>query len=100
MLSLERLRAFSVKKGCYPGQEIVARTHFLGQAKRGLALFQADAAVAVGSEVRDDERALGTVVSAEADLVLAVLPLEREVVALQAGGIALREQTLLGGLAR
>jgi folate-binding protein YgfZ len=36
MLSLERLRAFSVKKGCYPGQEIVARTHFLGQAKRGV----------------------------------------------------------------
>ncbi|MCA1714274.1 MAG: folate-binding protein, partial [Gammaproteobacteria bacterium] len=38
-LSLERLRAFSVSKGCYPGQEIVARTHFLGQAKRGLALY-------------------------------------------------------------
>ncbi len=36
MLALERLAAFSVKKGCYPGQEIVARTHFLGQAKRRL----------------------------------------------------------------
>ncbi len=34
MLGLERLSAFSVKKGCYPGQEIVARTHFLGQTKR------------------------------------------------------------------
>ena len=32
--------AFSVKKGCYPGQEIVARTHFLGKAKRGLALLE------------------------------------------------------------
>jgi folate-binding protein YgfZ len=30
-LSLDRLNAFSVKKGCYPGQEIVARTHFLGR---------------------------------------------------------------------
>ena len=39
-LSLERLGAFSVKKGCYPGQEIVARTHFLGKAKRGLALLE------------------------------------------------------------
>ena len=37
MLSLERLHAFSLKKGCYPGQEIVARTHYLGQAKRALA---------------------------------------------------------------
>lgn len=34
MLSLEHLKAFSLKKGCYPGQEIVARTHYLGQAKR------------------------------------------------------------------
>ncbi len=33
-LSLERLEAYSVKKGCYPGQEIVARMHFLGQSKR------------------------------------------------------------------
>lgn len=40
-LSLERLRAYSVKKGCYPGQEIVARTHFLGQAKRGLVRLHA-----------------------------------------------------------
>ncbi len=33
-LSLERLNAYSVRKGCYPGQEIVARMHFLGQSKR------------------------------------------------------------------
>ena len=37
MLSLERLPAFSLKKGCYPGQEIVARTHYLGQARRRLS---------------------------------------------------------------
>lgn len=36
MLALDRLAAFSVRKGCYPGQEIVARTHFLGAAKRRL----------------------------------------------------------------
>lgn len=36
MLRLDRLHAYSVKKGCYPGQEIVARTHFLGHAKRQL----------------------------------------------------------------
>lgn len=33
-LSLQQLQAFSVKKGCYPGQEIVSRMHFLGQSKR------------------------------------------------------------------
>ena len=36
-LRLDRFEAFSVKKGCYPGQEIVARTHFLGRNKRLLA---------------------------------------------------------------
>lgn len=35
-LGLGRLAAFSTRKGCYPGQEIVARTHFLGRNKREL----------------------------------------------------------------
>lgn len=34
-LALQRVAAFSTSKGCYPGQEIVARTHFLGRNKRG-----------------------------------------------------------------
>ncbi len=42
MLSLDRLGAFSVRKGCYPGQEIVARTHFLGKNKRSLGLIYSD----------------------------------------------------------
>ena len=100
MLSLERLRAFSVKKGCYPGQEIVARTHFLGQAKRGLVLFEADAPVAVGGDVRDGERILGPIISAEGQLALAVLPLDRGSDALLVGDAALRERPLLGGLVR
>ena len=41
-LSLSRLGAYSVKKGCYPGQEIVARTHFLGRSKRALVRFESD----------------------------------------------------------
>lgn len=104
MLSLDRLRAYSVKKGCYPGQEIVARTHFLGQAKRGLALLHADAPLEVGVDVAGGDRTLGPVVcvagDGDATLALAVLPVEREGVALRAGGVALREQPLLDGLAR
>ena len=100
-LSLERLRAFSVKKGCYPGQEIVARTHFLGQVKRGLAMFEADAPIPAGADVRDGERTLGGIVSTAGNIALAVLPLEREAnAALYSDGIALHEQPLLGGLAR
>lgn len=103
-LSLDRLRAYSVRKGCYPGQEIVARTHFLGQAKRGLALFDADTTIAVGTEVRDAERAIGSVVSAVSapagHHALAVMALERQPATLTAHGAALRERPLLGGLAR
>ncbi len=100
-LSLQRLRAFSVKKGCYPGQEIVARTHFLGQVKRGLAMFEADAPIPAGAEVRDGERTLGGIVSTAGNIALAVLPLERDAnAALYSDGIAVHEQPLLGGLAR
>jgi folate-binding protein YgfZ len=102
-LSLERLQAFSVKKGCYPGQEIVARTHFLGKTKRGLVLFEASTAVAPGSEVSNAARAVGSVVSASAGerhLALAVLPLEREAIVLNADGIELSELRLIDGLHR
>ena len=102
-LSLERLQAFSVKKGCYPGQEIVARTHFLGKAKRGLALFEAGAPVAPGAEVGNGKGAIGSIVSTsdgERHLALAVLPLERETDALNVDGIGLRELLLIDGLQR
>ena len=36
MLSLDLLDGVSFSKGCYPGQEIVARTHYLGEAKKSL----------------------------------------------------------------
>jgi tRNA-modifying protein YgfZ len=103
-LSLDRLRAYSVRKGCYPGQEIVARTHFLGQAKRGLALFEASAAVPVGADVVDDGRAIGTVVSSathgDGSLVLAVLPLDIDTAHLRADSLVLAPRPLLDGLAR
>lgn len=103
-LSLERLRAFSVKKGCYPGQEIVARTHFLGQAKRGLALLEGDAALEPGADVAAGPIALGKLVASGRDgnrpVALAVLPLERDTSALQVATTAVREIPLRDGLAR
>lgn len=35
-LGLDRLNAISVRKGCYPGQEIMSRLHFKGGNKRSL----------------------------------------------------------------
>ena len=34
MVNLEALDGISYKKGCYPGQEVVARMHYLGKLKR------------------------------------------------------------------
>lgn len=56
MLALERLHAYSLRKGCFPGQEIVARTHYLGRSKRRLVRLTTAAgepAVAPGSELLD-----------------------------------------------
>nr|WP_246191677.1 hypothetical protein [Pseudoxanthomonas gei] len=102
-LSLDRLQAFSVKKGCYPGQEIVARTHFLGKAKRGIALFEADASVEAGMDVGDGERTVGSIISVVQDqttLALAVLPLDRSAAPLHAGAAVLRGIPLRDGLVR
>jgi folate-binding protein YgfZ len=103
-LSLDRLRAYSVKKGCYPGQEIVARTHFLGQAKRGLVLFDADAPVDDGAGVDAAGQSIGTVISSvrtdTGTRLLAVLPLARDAAALTAAGTELRESPLSEGLSR
>jgi hypothetical protein len=40
MINLDLLGAVSFTKGCYPGQEIVARTHHLGRIKRRMFRFR------------------------------------------------------------
>ncbi|MBO9717125.1 MAG: folate-binding protein [Pseudoxanthomonas sp.] len=102
-LGLERLAAFSVKKGCYPGQEIVARTHFLGRAKRETLLLQVADAVEAGAEVFQSDAAIGSLASAAGTaprLALAVLPLERDATPLLVEGVAAGVEPFVEGLAR
>ena len=51
MLNLDQLEGISYQKGCYTGQEIVARTHFLGQLKRRLFRysFKANQPLTIGA---------------------------------------------------
>jgi folate-binding protein YgfZ len=42
MLNLDLLGAVSFNKGCYTGQEVIARAHFRGQVKRRMQRFSAD----------------------------------------------------------
>ncbi len=99
-LGLDRLSAYSVKKGCYPGQEIVARTHFLGKAKRSLALLACAGEADPGAAVNQDGSAIGNIASAAGTLALAVLPLEMAEGALEVAAAEARIEPLLEGLAR
>ncbi len=51
MINFEVLGGVSFKKGCYPGQEIVARSQYRGTLKRRLQVFETDAAAAIGQEI-------------------------------------------------
>lgn len=109
MLSLERLGAFSLTKGCYPGQEIVARTHYLGQARRTLHLLAIEGAAAAGDTLEGDTSGgtgatLGTLASVAPDaggtLALAVAAALPEQARLRVAGAAAHARPLLEGLAR
>jgi folate-binding protein YgfZ len=51
MANMEILGGVSFNKGCYPGQEIVARSQYLGKVKRRLFLAHVDAAALPGEEL-------------------------------------------------
>jgi folate-binding protein YgfZ len=68
MVNFELLGGVNFKKGCYPGQEIVARSQYLGKLKRRMLLATlANAAVRAGDEVYssdDPDQPSGMIVNA------------------------------------
>ncbi len=73
MLNLDLIDAVSFDKGCYTGQEIVARTHYRGSSKRRMYRFRCDGAVGPGDELLDGNTKAGTVVNSLNDELLAVV---------------------------
>ncbi|PIT16802.1 CAF17-like 4Fe-4S cluster assembly/insertion protein YgfZ [Snodgrassella alvi] len=53
MLNQQLIGAVHFKKGCYPGQEIIARAQYRGQVKRGLALLETTSALSAGDIIND-----------------------------------------------
>ena len=77
MLGFDAIGAVSIKKGCYPGQEIVARARYLGKVKRGPLVVETESAT--GCVAGDRLRVLrggnwsdATVVDAVGTVLLAV----------------------------
>lgn len=94
MLNLDLLGAISLDKGCYTGQEIVARTHYKGATKRRMVRFSCAGPVAASDKVSDGEREIGDVLNTAGDALLAVVPTARADDALFVNGAALKRQTL------
>jgi folate-binding protein YgfZ len=51
MVNLELVGGVNFQKGCYPGQEVVARSQYRGTLKRRAFVFDVDAAASPGQEV-------------------------------------------------
>jgi len=90
-------RAVSLTKGCYPGQEPIARLHYRGHANRGLRVLALEGGdvPAPETEIRHGEKVVGRVTSAARDngRVLALGYVRVEVPAdavLDVGGAAAR----------
>lgn len=67
MVNLQHIGGLSFRKGCYPGQEIVARMHYLGKLKRHMSRFRTATPLAVepGAALQaGDDTDVGIVVDA------------------------------------
>ena len=89
MLNLDLLDAISFDKGCYTGQEIIARTHYKGATKRRTLRFESTAPVSVGDKVADDSRDIGEVLNVSGTDLLAVVPIDKADTALTVNGVEL-----------
>jgi folate-binding protein YgfZ len=81
MLNYESIGGVSFKKGCYPGQEVVARSQFRGAIKRRTYLVDASEAaldkasppaIAIGQEIYalQEDESVGVVVQTDQHLAL------------------------------
>jgi folate-binding protein YgfZ len=69
MLNYESVGGVNFKKGCYPGQEVVARSQFRGTLKRRAFVAHADVEMVAGLEIfsaTDNDQPVATVVQAAA----------------------------------
>lgn len=92
MINFEVLGGVSFKKGCYPGQEIVARSQYRGTLKRRLQVLETDGAATVGQEIfhsADPEQPAGVVAGSGTRGGRTVIAAEIKLAALEGGSLHL-----------
>jgi folate-binding protein YgfZ len=69
MINFELVGGVSFSKGCYPGQEVVARSQYRGKLKRRMQRGHSAAATSAGADVfaAGEAEAIGNVVMAASD---------------------------------
>jgi folate-binding protein YgfZ len=85
MLNYESVDGVNFKKGCYPGQEVVARSQFRGTLKRRAYVMQSAGAISAGQEIftsdaTDQPCGLVAQVATVSDQTYAVVELQTSVV--------------------
>jgi tRNA-modifying protein YgfZ len=96
MLNYESVGGVNFKKGCYPGQEVVARSQFRGTLKRRAFVLHCDAPMLAGQEVfvsTEADQPCGMVAQAAAHPeggFSAIVSLQLAALDLVAGGASLR----------
>lgn len=104
MLNYESVGGVNFKKGCYPGQEVVARSQFRGTLKRRAYRVAASEALTVGQDVfhhSDVDQPCGTVVVAAAspaggwNAIVSMQTKAADGGQLSAGGVGVQRLTLL-----
>ncbi len=71
MLNIDKLGGISFNKGCYTGQEIIARTHYLGKAKRELFLAEFNSTARLDNDIQiikdNNQQSTGKVLSLQSN---------------------------------
>lgn len=92
MINFEVLGGVNFKKGCYPGQEIVARSQYRGTLKRRLQVFETDAPATIGQELfnsADPEQPAGIVAGSGTRDGRTLIAAEIKLAALDSGSLHL-----------
>ena len=66
MLNLDILNGLSYQKGCYPGQEVIARLHYRGEVKKRMQLINSTNKITIGDDIllNDSDKKVGEVINA------------------------------------
>lgn len=86
----ERLNGIDFRKGCYVGQEIVARMKHKTELRKGYVTVEVDGDVPVGSEITTGSKSVGQVFTQSGGKAIAYIRFDRANSDMEADGVTVR----------